>query len=212
VTTFPTTAWANDTTSPGGQLEYIIDPPVGANQWVAITLCWDRHPNLSSVNDTYHYGDQFFPYDDPYEVMADLDLLLVRTTNDEIVAASNSLYYTTEHIFFKTTAIDQYKIVVQYNGGLEEQTTYGLAWQFGDYPLAPVQGDFNGDGAVNAADYVVWRNDPAGHGGPGGYDTWRTNFGAIAGNGSVAVPEPTGTDARFDIGLRHRVWVLVQPA
>jgi endo-1,4-beta-xylanase len=51
-------------------------------------------------------------------------------------------------------------------------------------------GDHNGDGAVNAADYVVWRknnvNDQL------GYDDWRTNFGS-PGQASVsgsAVPEP----------------------
>ena len=58
-------------------------------------------------------------------------------------------------------------------------------------------GDYNGDGKVNAADYVVWRKDPAGHGGtPGGYNTWRANFGNPPGSGSgslstAGVPEPT---------------------
>jgi hypothetical protein len=56
-------------------------------------------------------------------------------------------------------------------------------------------GDYNRDGAVNAADYVVWRKNPAGFGGdPAGYNTWRTNFGRSAGAGSglgqSAVPEP----------------------
>ena len=39
-------------------------------------------------------------------------------------------------------------------------------------------GDYNGDIHVNAADYVTWRKDPAGHGGADGYATWRQNFGA----------------------------------
>jgi hypothetical protein len=65
---------------------------------------------------------------------------------------------------------------------------------------APVEseglpGDYNADGSVDAADYVVWRNDPAGFGGdPAGYNTWRTNFGSLGGAGSglgqSAVPEP----------------------
>jgi T5SS/PEP-CTERM-associated repeat protein len=67
-------------------------------------------------------------------------------------------------------------------------------------------GDYNDDGKVDAADYVVWRknegtmtplpNDP--HGGTIGaqqFNTWRANFGNMAGSGSfadadVAVPEP----------------------
>jgi hypothetical protein len=51
-------------------------------------------------------------------------------------------------------------------------------------------GDFNGDGKVDAADYVVWRKGAASQ---TDYDTWRMNFGAPAGSGSLAgaaVPEP----------------------
>ena len=57
-------------------------------------------------------------------------------------------------------------------------------------------GDFNGDGTVNAADYVVWRKN---FGTQASYDTWRSNFGHTAGGGaalpsaeplSAAVPEP----------------------
>jgi hypothetical protein len=61
-------------------------------------------------------------------------------------------------------------------------------------------GDFNGDGGVDAADYVVWHKSA---GTQAGYDAWRTNFarstGAAAGSAlgasaepsSAAVPEPT---------------------
>ncbi|MEX2307490.1 MAG: PEP-CTERM sorting domain-containing protein [Pirellulales bacterium] len=56
-----------------------------------------------------------------------------------------------------------------------------------------LDGDYNDDGKVDAADYVLWRKDPASFGGnPAGYNTWRTNFGAMAGSGggAGAVPEP----------------------
>ena len=58
-------------------------------------------------------------------------------------------------------------------------------------------GDFNSDGSVDAADYVIWRKAPSSYGGASGYDLWRQNFGALAtGNGSAltenAVPEPHG--------------------
>jgi hypothetical protein len=61
--------------------------------------------------------------------------------------------------------------------------------------IVALPGDYNGDGAVNAADYVVWRKNPGAFGGdPAGYNTWRTNFGRTAGSGSAisgaAVPEP----------------------
>jgi hypothetical protein len=64
--------------------------------------------------------------------------------------------------------------------------------------ITAVPGDWNGDGKVDAADYVKWRKDPAGNGGnPAGYQTWRENFGrgtSGSGSGTLAngtVPEPT---------------------
>jgi hypothetical protein len=61
---------------------------------------------------------------------------------------------------------------------------------------AGVTGDYNGDGRVDAADYVAWRQNPAAHGGdPAGYNTWRANFGTGSGSGSslgsASVPEPS---------------------
>jgi hypothetical protein len=55
-------------------------------------------------------------------------------------------------------------------------------------------GDYNQNGVVDAADYVVWRK--SGINGQQGYNDWRTHFGQIAGSGSgavtgAAVPEPT---------------------
>jgi hypothetical protein len=62
---------------------------------------------------------------------------------------------------------------------------------------APLQGDYNSNGTVDAADYVAWRDNPGAFGGdPAGYTTWRTNFGRTGGAGSAlsgaaaAVPEP----------------------
>jgi hypothetical protein len=55
---------------------------------------------------------------------------------------------------------------------------------------AGLPGDYNQNGTVDAADYVVWRKTD---GSQAGYDVWRTNFGRTAGSGSslaAAVPEP----------------------
>jgi len=65
---------------------------------------------------------------------------------------------------------------------------------FVKYLNAGLPGDFNHDGSVNAADYVVWRKID---GSPGNYDLWRENFGnSMPGGGASAavtpaVPEPT---------------------
>jgi autotransporter-associated beta strand protein len=58
-------------------------------------------------------------------------------------------------------------------------------------------GDYNSDGKVDAADYVLWRKSPGTFGGdPAGYNTWRANYGnggPGSGSGLSAgqVPEPT---------------------
>jgi hypothetical protein len=56
---------------------------------------------------------------------------------------------------------------------------------------AGLAGDYNSDGSVNAADYVVWRKTD---GAPDTYNTWRTNFGRTSapglGSALAAVPEP----------------------
>jgi hypothetical protein len=66
--------------------------------------------------------------------------------------------------------------------------------------ISGLPGDYNGNGRVDAADYVLWRKNPAANGGdPGGYNTWRTNFGRTGGGaganvtalGALAAPEPS---------------------
>ena len=63
------------------------------------------------------------------------------------------------------------------------------------YNLEPpgLDGDYNGNGVVDAADYVQGRKSPGDFGGdPVWYNVWRQNFGntGAAGLGSAAVPEP----------------------
>jgi hypothetical protein len=101
---------------------------------------------------------------------------------------------------------------VEFGSGTSWQTTAGTTVDFDwvgwgditDMPQAPsVVGDYNKNGAVDAADYVAWRdnmgtmntlpNDPLGGTiGQGQYDNWRSRFGEIlpAGQSVGAVPEP----------------------
>ncbi len=56
-------------------------------------------------------------------------------------------------------------------------------------------GDFNADGRVDTADYVVWREGLGTNYTQIDYDLWRSNFGQVAGSGSAlaggaTVPEP----------------------
>ena len=101
------------------------------------------------------------------------------------------------------------------------QLTIGAGATLGDYPInvtlaggpgsdwstarsftiriaAPgIAGDYNGNGVVDAADYVVWRKND---GTPAAYNTWRANFGRTAVGGTTlgspsnaGVPEPAST-------------------
>jgi hypothetical protein len=69
---------------------------------------------------------------------------------------------------------------------------------FGAVSPPGLSGDYNNNGIVDAADYVVWRKNPSAFGGnPAGYNTWRSHFGQTAGSGSAlgsslaSVPEPS---------------------
>jgi hypothetical protein len=87
---------------------------------------------------------------------------------------------------------------VYWAGGRIEDTTIENA------RLVPsLAGDYNQDGSVDAADYVIWRkhdgtttalpNDPLGGKiGPDHYNQWRTHFGQSTANAaaSTTIPEP----------------------
>lgn len=89
--------------------------------------------------------------------------------------------------------------------------------------IAPpgASGDYNNNGVVDAADYVLWRdklnqnvtlpNDTTpGNVGPSDYTVWRNNFGATAGSGTLlvgaAVPEPASFGSVLVGGLVVLLW------
>lgn len=90
------------------------------------------------------------------------------------------------------------------NGGLAWEIVYGTHDVVLSVVEASVNGDYNRDGNVDAADYVVWRKtfgqmgsglpadgDSDDEIGSGDYDVWQRDFGASAGSGAAgAVPEP----------------------
>jgi T5SS/PEP-CTERM-associated repeat protein len=61
--------------------------------------------------------------------------------------------------------------------------------------VSGLPGDYNNNGKVDAADYVVWRENPGGIYTPNDYTTWRASFGnppgSGAGLGGQSVPEPS---------------------
>jgi hypothetical protein len=109
-------------------------------------------------------------------------------------------------------------------GDFDYETRWSLArFETGQHPIAPdLTGDYNADGKVDAADYVVWRkndggtntlpNDPIGGTiGQGQYDNWRARFGTgvtPATGTSLStgvVPEPTTISLLFAVILAGAV-------
>jgi hypothetical protein len=61
----------------------------------------------------------------------------------------------------------------------------------GNFVYTPaIPGDFDADGTVDMADYVVWRKTD---GSQAGYDRWRMNFGATTSTGAGATNSPINT-------------------
>jgi hypothetical protein len=59
-------------------------------------------------------------------------------------------------------------------------------------PIDDLEGDYNLDGIVNAADYTVWRDGGSPDDTVAGYNLWRANFGnSGSGVGSSVIPEPS---------------------
>lgn len=59
--------------------------------------------------------------------------------------------------------------------------------------VADISGDYNGDGIVDAADFVIWRNGNSPDSTIAGYNLWRENFGTgttVAAASASEVPEP----------------------
>jgi hypothetical protein len=93
------------------------------------------------------------------------------------------------------------------SAGLEWDLIYSNFAVLLEVAAIGLTGDYNDDGSVDAADYVVWRknsgtnntlpNDPIGGTiGQAQFDQWRAHFGQTAGGGasatkaSAATPEP----------------------
>ncbi len=149
------------------------------------------------------------------------DVVVLSTTSDTPIHVPDGFntYRLTVEDTFANLYVDGLLVASDLSGGYLGVNTYelrigdftdslGANWDL-DYlyaydggaiaPIAPTApGDYNGNGTVDAADYVVWRKNPAGFGGdPTGYNTWRANFGAGSGSGasvgSSTVPEPAST-------------------
>jgi fibronectin-binding autotransporter adhesin len=107
-------------------------------------------------------------------------------------------------------------LIATYSGslmGVFNQVTAGFVVDYATngqilLNVAALPGDYDSDGKVDAADYVVWRKTPDSHGGVStGYGTWRTNFGRSSNGGGGltdeggAVPEPASVILLLGLGV-----------
>jgi hypothetical protein len=190
-----------------------------ANTHLAMNITWDRNEwvaqhngdinssNFSSVQLVVNYG--------PSGSFTSLGAPSIDTGNSNFPGGWDPVNYTTPtHTRVVEWDYSSLKPAIQalYDAGTTTGTNgwleFILVTNAGDYnypityyldsyrfttPSAP--GDYNNDGKVDAADYVLWRKNDIN--GAQGYTDWRTNFGtgtAGAGSGSLvgaAVPEPS---------------------
>jgi len=89
---------------------------------------------------------------------------------------------------------DETELTLRYNIPGVGQITGGVL--FTSAAVVSIPGDYNGNGVVDAADYVIWRNGASPDSTQAGYDLWAGNYGstsapAFAGASSAAaIPEP----------------------
>lgn len=63
--------------------------------------------------------------------------------------------------------------------------------RFSIVKIPTLEGDYNSDGVVDAADYTVWRDGNSPDDTQAGYDVWAANYGASNQPAAASVPEPT---------------------
>jgi hypothetical protein len=124
-------------------------------------------------------------------------MLLLNGTG-ETGSIDNILVYETAGANFRILGLDTITNAEATAGTLVnlEDTEFSFAYIDFNAPLTPpgtggLTGDYNNDGSVDAADYVVWRKQNIN--GQDGYNAWRANFGRTTGGAAVnqaAVPEP----------------------
>jgi hypothetical protein len=86
---------------------------------------------------------------------------------------------------------------------LDNDTQYGVNFLVADVGMVMgMPGDYNNDGTVDAADYIVWKKTD---GTPQGYDRWRVNFGATSSSATVfAAATNFGKASLFSSGCCER--------
>jgi hypothetical protein len=214
----PTIGWDYGHTNGQNDIQhYPISGNLTANNFISITLAWDREVefandansnNMYDVGDTYRASTATFPRPDSDDLINNLDVFLLpagSATIGSAVAESISAEGTLQHIFFQIPTTGEYEIWVrQFDADIPFGQNYALAWWYGVASPLLIAGDYNGDQVVDAQDYNVWRGgfgstvtpgtgaDGSGNGvvDAADYVVWRKAAAAGSGAGLASVPEP----------------------
>jgi hypothetical protein len=109
--------------------DYVLEQPLLAGSYAAITLTWDRKVDLQDNN-----GDKQYDVGESFKDsgLNNLDIYLMRIDSDDIrdaVWSSVSDVDSVEHIFHTVPETGRYKIRVVYRDRVNEPTqAYALAW------------------------------------------------------------------------------------
>jgi hypothetical protein len=121
--------------------------------------------------------------------------------------------------FFDGFSLDKFGVIIRSTSGAVRNGVFNFTISNLDYTggteyVPPsVPGDYNSNGTVDAADYVLWRNggplanevDAPGTVNAADYDAWKARFGNASGSGSGlgngAVPEPASALLTLLAGL-----------
>ncbi|MBD2577489.1 S8 family serine peptidase [Oscillatoria sp. FACHB-1406] len=109
--------------------DYVLDKPLKAGSYAAVTLAWQRQVELEDKNgnERYDIGEEFRDLG-----LNNLDVYLMKADSDdpdEQLCASTSEVDSTEHIFCQVPETGRYKIRVRYRQQANEATQpYALAW------------------------------------------------------------------------------------
>jgi hypothetical protein len=167
----------NATVDINGDLYMSFDPSLGLENFdpstIEAVITGNTHTTIE-VGDVAHiqYGNLAVEFDAYSPVGGEMYTLLT----------ANSITGTS----FRATSLPTLPAGLSWD--LDIGSTSVMLSVTGSLPGVP--GDHNGNGIVDAADYVVWRKTS---GMQPGYDLWRANFGRTGGAGSLsnlAVPEP----------------------
>jgi hypothetical protein len=151
------------------------------------------------IDRVYNIALSLVRYDDPVSPGTDGDTIFATITVTDRETSQQWSFGNYERIIHPTTEVpdgissDKWDYFVMGLAG--ESDSDDFDWIIDNFMVevsGGLDGDYNQDGKVDAADYIVWRKTD---GTAAGYNLWVNNYGAMLGSGGGAgaagsVPEP----------------------